>query len=100
MLLMKKRFFEEIRAGTKTTTLRYWKRRRVREGSVHTVPGLGKIRIESVRAIDPAELTDRDARSDGFKSVDAMLAALDELYPPDRRDGRRLYRVSFRLLPR
>jgi len=99
MLLMKKRFFEAIRGGEKTTTLRYWRHRRVREGGTHTVPGLGKVRIESAEPVDRADLTDDDARADGFEGVGAMWAALDEIYPPDARDGRTLYRIRFTFLP-
>ncbi len=40
MLLMKKKYFEPIRRGAKTTTLRYWLRPRVKYGSVHKIPGL------------------------------------------------------------
>jgi hypothetical protein len=98
MLLMKKVFFDGIRAGTKTTTLRYWRRRRVRPGSVQTVPGLGRVRIESAEVAEPGELSDDDARADGFADLAALRSALDELYPPEARAGRRLYRVRFTLL--
>ena len=43
MLFFKKRFFEAIESGTKTTTLRCWSHRRVKPGSVHTVPWLGRL---------------------------------------------------------
>ena len=98
MLLMKKRFFEAIRAGRKTTTLRYWQRPIVRAGGVRTVPGLGKVRIDSVEAIAPDRLTDADARADGFDGVEAMLAALREIYPPQTRAKRTLYKVGFTYL--
>ena len=98
MLLMRKEFFEDIRAGTKTTTLRYWRWCHVRAGGVQTVPGLGKVRIEAARPIEPRELTDEDARTDGFDNVAALRRALDRLYPPTQRAGRRLYQIRFTFL--
>ena len=99
MLLMKKRFFGDIRSGVKTTTLRFWRWRHVRAGGLHTVPGLGKVRIEVVEPIDGNELTEEDACTDGFKDLHTLMRALDELYPPDRRTGRNLYRVRFTYVP-
>ena len=99
MLLMKKRFFEDIRSGRKTTTLRYWRWCRVRPGSVHVVPGLGRARIESVECVRPEDLADKDARADGFENLPALMGALESLYPPEQRDGRELYHVRFTYLP-
>lgn len=96
MLLFKKRYFEGIRRGEKTTTLRYWRHRRARPGSVHTVPGLGKIAIHDVRVVDWADLTDADAQADGYESLDALRDALEEMYPSTSRNGRELYLVRFR----
>lgn len=95
MLLMKKAYFEAIRAGRKTTTLRYWKHRRVRPGSEHTVPGLGRVRIESVREVSLEQLTEADARSDGFESLADLRKALAECYDQTERSRRALYLVSF-----
>jgi hypothetical protein len=97
MLLMKKVFFEAIRSGEKTTTLRYWRRRMVRPGSLHTVPGLGKVHIDESRPVEFADLTNSDAKVDGFKSLRALKAALNDLYPPEYRQGRKLYMVRFKL---
>ena len=96
MLLMKKMFFDAIRRGQKTTTLRYWHSPRAKPGSVHTVPGLGRLAINDIRAVRPADLTDDDARADGFDSLRALRKALNELYPVSKRQGRTLYRVTFR----
>ena len=102
MLLMKKRFFPAIRRGEKTTTLRYWRWRRVGAGQVHTVPGLGKVRIDSVEPVRLAELTDSHAADDGFATLAELRAALEEMYAgADLADGeadRRLYLVHFTLL--
>ncbi len=98
MLLMKRRYFEAVRTGRKTTTLRYWRQRRVRPGSVHWVPGLGRVRVDAVRPVAPESLTDADARADGFASAAELRAALAEMYPSVDRDGRTLYQVHFRFL--
>lgn len=98
MLLMKKVFFEAIRAGIKRTTLRYWRHPRVRAGSVHAVRGLGRVRILDIRAVEWADLTDDDARNDGLADLNALRTALHAMYPPNKRHGRQLYRIHFRLL--
>ena len=104
MLLMKKEFFDAIRRGDKTTTVRLWRHRRVRPGAVHTVPGLGKVRIEDVQTVALAELTESDAAADGFASLADLRAALARMYPEAEldapagaadADGRKLYLVHF-----
>ncbi len=99
MLFLKKEYFDAVRAGTKTTTLRFWRHRRVRPGSVHWVRGLGQLYIESVRLVELDELTDADAGRDGFENLSALRLAMDEHYPPEQRAGRQLYLVEFRYLP-
>lgn len=95
---MKKEYFEAIRSGAKRTTLRYWRTCRLRPGSVHLIPGLGRVRIDAVRIVQWPQLTDDDARADGFADLSALKAALERLYPPDARTGRQLYHVHFDLL--
>ena len=99
MLLMKKIYFDAIRSGAKTTTLRYWRSCRIRAGSVHRVPGLGNVRIDEVRCIEPQDLTDADARADGFENVIELKRALERMYPPESRRNRKLYQIHFTLLP-
>lgn len=98
MLLMKKRYFDAIRAGRKTTTLRFWSRRQVRPDSAHTIPGLGRVHISRVDVVRPNDLTDADAADDGFESVESLQGALAEVYPPALREGRQLYQIHFYLL--
>lgn len=100
MLMFKKCYFEAIRAGAKTATLRYWSRRMVKPGSVHLAPGLGRLRIESVQPRRLEDLTEADARDDGFDSVAQLRAALAELYADDARRSRSLYQVRFSYLGR
>jgi hypothetical protein len=96
MLLFKKTFYDAIAGGTKTTTLRYWRHRRVKPGSVHSVRGLGRIRVESVEQVSPADLTKEHARADGFATLADLLAALEQMYGGDpQAEGRRLYLVRF-----
>jgi hypothetical protein len=98
MLLMKKCYFDAIRGGRKTTTLRFWRSARVKSGSVHVVPGLGRVRVLGVDAVDEAGLREEDARADGFTSLRSLWEALGRLYPPSLRRGRRLYLVRFDFL--
>ena len=98
MLFVRKEYFEAIRGGTKTTTLRYWRRPVVRPGSTHSVRGLGRVRIESVEPMRLADLTEDHARADGFDDLAALHAALARHYPADKRDGRKLFLVRFELI--
>jgi len=98
MLLMKKVFFEAIRSGGKTTTLRYWRRCQVRPGSLQTIRGLGKVRIDEATCAELDDLTDADAQADGLADLQALRTALRDLYPPARRKGRKLYLVRFTLV--
>ena len=99
MLLMKKLFFEAIRSGRKTVTVRFWRYARLSGGQVHTIPGLGKVRIERVEPIEPRDLTEKLARSDGFDCLGDMKLALSEMYGTmDGSDGRRLFAVHFAYL--
>ena len=98
MLMMKKKYFGAIRAGVKTTTLRFWLRPMVRPGEVHTVRGLGRLRIDAVRCVGLAELTEADARADGFDDLGALRRALGRHYTPEEQSNRTLYQVRFAYL--
>jgi len=100
MLLMKKQFFDAIRTGRKTTTLRYWRSPLVAAGSVHNIRGLGRIRIDQVLPVRLQDLTAADARADGFETLTALKRALKEMYPTrSSGDRRRLYQIHFTFLP-
>jgi len=99
MLLMKREFFDAIRSGRKTTTLRYWRWAMVKSGTVHSVRGLGQVRVDDVKTVDVSSLTKADARADGFANLADLRRALDMIYPPDKRDGRKLHIVRFTYLP-
>jgi hypothetical protein len=80
MLLFKKKFFEAIVSGAKRQTIRVWPRRRLRAGQLEFVPGLGRVRITAFEPISPPDLTEEDARLDGFESLAALLDELRALY--------------------
>ena len=100
MLLIKKQFFDAIRSGEKTSTLRYWRRPMVCAGSVHSVRGLGVLRVDDVLAIRADDVTDADAQADGLANRVELAALLAELYPPSQRRQRELYKVTFTYLDR
>jgi hypothetical protein len=99
MLLFKKKFLPAIRRGEKTQTIRLWKHRRMASGQRSYIPGAGYIRVLTVQQVDLAELTEEDARRDGFDSVAALRAEIESLYPRQLAAGFHAYRVVFQLLP-
>ena len=100
MLLFKKRFLDAIRRGEKTQTIRLWKHRRMKAGQRSYVPGAGPIRVLAVDEVSLAELTDADARPDGFASADQLREEIARLYPGQSAGDYRAFRVVFELLPR
>ena len=85
--------------GEKTQTIRFWRRCRVQVGRRSYIPGAGYIMIDSVDLIRPDELTDTDAKLDGFSDAAALQAELQTLYTDELRQGFQAYRVRFTLLP-
>jgi hypothetical protein len=99
MLLFKKAFLPAIRRGEKTQTIRLWKHRRMKAGQRSYVPGAGPIRVTAVDEIRLDELTDADARPDGFETADQLRSEIARLYPAQTEREYRAYRVVFELLP-
>jgi hypothetical protein len=99
MLLFKKKFLDAIRCGEKTQTVRLWTRSRMSAGQRSYIPGIGYIRIEAVDPVPLTDLTDEDARLDGFPTADALRAEIDAIYSqyPDR--GQQPFRIRFVLTP-
>ena len=95
MLLFKKKFLPAIRSGQKTQTIRLWKHRRMRTGQRSYIPGVGPIRLIAVDRVELAQLTDADARPDGFDSADLLRAEIAQLYPEQLADGHQAYRIRF-----
>jgi len=94
-LLFKREFFDSIRRGRKTTTLRRWKSRHLSAGVRAYSPGLGWLRIISCEGARLEELTTADARADGFASLAQLHGVLARLYPDQKHDGKQWYRVVF-----
>lgn len=99
MLLFKKKFLPGIRDGSKTQTVRLWKHRRMRAGQRSYIPGAGYIRVLGVDAVELTDLTDDDARPDGFASAADLLAEIESLYAEQIAAGYQAYRVTFELMP-
>jgi len=99
MLLFKKRFLPAIRQRRKTQTIRLWKYRRMRPGQRSYIPGAGRIRITAVDEVRLDQLTDNDARPDGFQSANQLRAEIARLYPEKLAEGHQAYRITFDLLP-
>lgn len=97
MLLFKKKFLPAIRCGEKTQTIRLWSRRRLKPGQRSYIPGAGYIRVLAVDAIEVANLTDDDARPDGFPTAAALQAELQTLYAAQLAAGQQAYRIRFEL---
>ncbi len=83
-----------ILSGGKTQTIRLWKHCRMRAGQSSYIPGVGRIRVLAVEEVNLDELTDADARPDGFETADALRAEIARLYP-DTAAGFRAYRITF-----
>ena len=99
MLLFKKKFLDAIRSGEKTQTIRLWKFARMRAGQRSYIPGAGYIRITAVDEVRLADLTDDDARRDGFETAAALRTEIEVLYPKQLAEGQRVYRIRFHVLP-
>ena len=94
MILLKKKFLDLVRSGVKQQTVRVWPRRRLRPGQREFIPGLGRIRITAFQRVSPEDLTDEDARLDGFESRESLLAELRALYG-DRLTDVPCFRIRF-----
>jgi hypothetical protein len=88
-LMFSKKYLNELLSGSKLTT--------IRAGNVRYRPGdivlvycgglvLGRARILRVERKKLIDLTEEDARRDGFSSLQELLKALKQHYPNIRRD--------------
>ncbi len=99
MLLFKKKFLDAIRKGTKTQTIRLWKWRRMRAGQLSYIPGAGYIVLDEVAEVKLKDLTDEDARPDGFATANDLRAEIEQLYPSAEEAGYRAFRIRFHVCP-
>jgi len=98
VLLFKKKFLPAIRSGEKTQTVRLWKFRKMKPGQRSYIPTVGYIRVHAVDEVQLKELTDEDARLDGFTSVRALRKEINSLYAHQLDEGHRAYRIRFTVL--
>ena len=75
-MLFKQSFWPGIADGTITLTFRRWKRCQAVAGRRYRVMGVGIIEVEAVDIVDPARITDTEARRSGFPSATALVADL------------------------
>jgi hypothetical protein len=76
-VLFRRRFLEGIRAGTITVAFRRWRRPTVRSGGT-LLTAAGRLSIERVIEIDPASITQADAKAAGYASREELQRELDE----------------------
>jgi hypothetical protein len=79
-----------IADGSVTLAFRRWDRPRMRPGSTQRT-GAGVVRIETVDEVDPATLTEDDARRAGVPSLAELVRLVD------RRAGAHVYRMRVSL---
>jgi hypothetical protein len=66
-MLSEKRLWASLADWTVTVTFRRWRRPRARAGSWHRTPA-GVLAIDAVAEVDPAGISEQDARLAGFGS--------------------------------
>jgi hypothetical protein len=82
------RLWTGLADGSVTVTFRRWRRPRARPGGRHRTPA-GVLAVDAVTEVDPAAITEADARRAGFASLAALLRQLD------RHGDGPVYRVDF-----
>jgi hypothetical protein len=87
-MLFEARFRDGVQDGSVTITFRRWKRRHAVAGHRYRTV-VGMIEVEDVDVVDPASITDADARRSGYPSADAVRADLRGT------DDLPVYRVRF-----
>ncbi|MCW5892445.1 MAG: ASCH domain-containing protein [bacterium] len=90
-MLFARRLWPRIADGSVTVTFRRWKRPQVRLGGTCRTP-MGVLAIDAIDPVDPAGITDREARRAGFVDAAAVRHELE------RWEDGTVYRVAFRLV--
>jgi hypothetical protein len=75
-MLFEQRLWTGLADGSVTVTFRRWRRPRARPGGRHRTPA-GVLAVDAVTEVDPAAITEADARRAGFASLAALLRQLD-----------------------
>src|SRR5215211_3460410 len=76
MLFEQRRLWAGLADGTVTVTFRRWRQPRARAGARHRTPA-GILAVDAVAEVDPAAISDDDARAAGFASLAELLRRLD-----------------------
>jgi hypothetical protein len=87
-MLFEQRLWAALADGSVTVTFRRWRRPRARPGGRHRTPA-GVLAVDAVAEVDPAAITEDDARRAGFADLAALLRQLD------RHGDGPVYRVDF-----
>jgi DNA-binding MarR family transcriptional regulator len=87
-MLFKRELWAGLADGTVTLTFRRWRRLQVKPGGRYRTP-VGVLAVDAVDLVDPAGISDQDARRAGFAGRAALLRELDRYG-----DGR-AYRIAF-----
>lgn len=90
-MLFRQSFWPGIRDGSITLTFRHWKRRQVLAGRRYRTAA-GILEVEKVTEVEPASVTDREARKSGYASAAALVADLRD------EPGLALFRIQFHLV--
>jgi hypothetical protein len=87
-MLFEQRLWAGLADGTVTVTSRRWRRPRARPGSAAPDPA-GVLAVDAVTVVDPAAISEDDARAAGFASLAERRCRLD------RHGDGPVYRVDF-----
>jgi hypothetical protein len=87
-MLFEQRFWSGIRDGSITLTFRRWKRLQVIAGNNYRTPA-GIVRVERVGIVDPAAITNAEARRCGFTDAATLRSQLRGT------DDLPVYRIAF-----
>jgi hypothetical protein len=95
-VLFQARFWPLVADGSVTVTFRRWRRRQVIAGhryrTGHRIVGRIMIEVDDVREIDPASITDADARRAGFPDAETLVEQLRG------EAGLPVYRIAFHVV--
>ena len=92
-MLLKLELLEQIKAGQVDLVFRRWSRPSVKAGGTLKTK-LGVMAIGAIEDMDPADVTDADARRAGFKDVADFRKWLDTMKP-----GHLFQRIEVGFLP-
>jgi hypothetical protein len=94
-VLFKRHHLDGIASGAIRCAFRRWKGAHVKPGT-ELRTAIGLVRVDSVEAVDPKGLTERDARSAGLDSLAALLDALGVAATSRSAGAKAIYRTGLR----